>query len=327
MKRDGNHNRICNKKFIIVASLLLFLFIFNFSSISALNISLISPDDESIYVVLEDNPFINISFISNITGSETLINASLLINGVINQTNISEIKGQYNFTQQFTSGSYNWKIRAFNQTDIKENSTHNGSAVNVFSGDWNTTFYILKNNVYLGNFRFSQEGENLSVTIYKNNTPIFNQSFNNLTSNTNLLISLNRNLYSSLLNQGDVMILNLKKTGAGAGVYLDGSTFNITTNLTSSNQQFNKGVIIDNENKIRHEFIQVQGQNLITQSEQRVFGIEIQFEQNIFGLMFSNLFNGSVPVWFGVLMALLIIFVFYIMFIKKADIFSLIAIP
>jgi hypothetical protein len=85
-----------------------------------INIELLNPEDNTI----TNQETINFS--ANVIlyrGDIEIENVSLLINGVINETNSSGDEGIYNFSKTLTEGDYNWSIMAYDNESVQYNSS------------------------------------------------------------------------------------------------------------------------------------------------------------------------------------------------------------
>lgn len=86
---------------------------------NSLNIDLLSPEN---YVNTTNS---TIYFEGNITSTVmSITNVSLLIDGVINQTNTSGINGTYQFSSGAAEGEHNWTMIAYGDNDIQYNATN-----------------------------------------------------------------------------------------------------------------------------------------------------------------------------------------------------------
>ena len=93
--------------------------------ITNLTITLLSPANNTIFTTND------VTFSANVINSSTdilIANVSLLINGVINQTNTSGISGIYNFNKTLADGNYNWTVIAFGNNSVQYNAS-NGTLV------------------------------------------------------------------------------------------------------------------------------------------------------------------------------------------------------
>ena len=86
-----------------------------------ININLISPENNTNFSTQTNN------FVANVKNSSSeilIVNVSLYINGIINQTNTSGIQGIYNFSETLSDGNYNWTIKSFGDNSIEFNATN-----------------------------------------------------------------------------------------------------------------------------------------------------------------------------------------------------------
>lgn len=79
-------------------------------------VGLFSPANATIFT----SPSVN--FIANVTDDLLIQNVSLLINGIVDQTNTSGIQGNYTFTKALSEGWYNWSIRVFDNVSKSNTS-------------------------------------------------------------------------------------------------------------------------------------------------------------------------------------------------------------
>lgn len=101
---------------------------------SQIDLNLISPEDNA---KLIDN---DVDFSANVTltgSSLSIQNVSLLIDGIVNQTNSSGYNGIYNFQQTLPDGEYNWTIIAYdNESRQYSTSTRTFEIASLFEGGY-----------------------------------------------------------------------------------------------------------------------------------------------------------------------------------------------
>ena len=120
--------------------------------LDSFDLNIISPENNTQYFTSDI-----ITFSVNVTDSLSLgiTNVSLIINGIINQTNSSGIGGIYNFTlSPSDSGNYNWTTRAYVDSGLmKENSTRffNRTKFIENSITYNSTTYETAYEIYILN--------------------------------------------------------------------------------------------------------------------------------------------------------------------------------
>lgn len=122
----------------------------------------------------------NINITANVTDDTQVDIVKLFINGQLNETNISQVNGTYNFNKTFVDGQYNWSIGAEDNDGNVENSS-----VRTFTID--TQNPLINITSPLGNFPLLIAYQNMSLnwTINDaNNITSCYYSYNN--SNTNI---------------------------------------------------------------------------------------------------------------------------------------------
>ncbi len=80
------------------------------------NVILISPANDSNFTSG------SIDFIANATDDEQIVNVSLYLDGVLNETNSSGVNGTYTFSKVVNEGVHNWSILAYDNASLSNQS-------------------------------------------------------------------------------------------------------------------------------------------------------------------------------------------------------------
>jgi len=127
------------------------------------NITLLSPANDSTFLVSE------VTFIINVSNIFGIGNVTLYLDGVINETNVSILNGNYTFVKNLSSGFHTWKAVVYsalgkiNISETRNISVHTiAPTVSVTAPTGLQDFIILGQNETL-NYNISELGENLTT--------------------------------------------------------------------------------------------------------------------------------------------------------------------
>jgi len=148
-------------------------------------IDLLSPEDDEILT----NNSVTFSTNVNLTTSLSIQNVSLLIDGVINETNSSGYEGVYNFSKTLGLGEHNWSIQAYdNESTLYKSETRDFAiGANLNSITYSTHTYETATETFSAEFDIVEDAEISQVILVYNGT---NYPVSDITiSSTNLSIS------------------------------------------------------------------------------------------------------------------------------------------
>ena len=151
----------------------------------------------------------SVTFLGSVRDDREIINLSLFIDGVLNQTNSSGIKNvNYTFTAIFAEDDYTWFYRAVDNDSNTGTSSTRSFEVHLTPPEVIITFpsgtidsFVIGNNLFL-NWTVTEEGQNTSEHISN-----CSYGYNNAITYLNLTTCLETN-YTSFLYVNNVNTLN-----------------------------------------------------------------------------------------------------------------------
>ena len=174
-----------------------------------------------------------LNFSGNVTGpvSSGIDNVSLVVDGIIKETNISGIKGVYNFSNiNLAQGIHNWTIRSFSNISVatesdSRNLTIDISVPNVTINFPNITIPFHEKHT---NLTFNWSVEDSSITTCKYNYNTTNITVTCLDNTTN--INITSGLITSLLFYVEDSFNNINTTNVSLdyALFLENETFDLS---------------------------------------------------------------------------------------------------
>ncbi len=113
------------------------------------------------------------TFTANATDDNVVQNVSLLIDGAIDQTNTSNVNGNYVFTKALTTGEHNWSILAFDNNSASTSSETRTITIDLIDPSINITSPIADYGTLTSNanltLNFTTTDNNLDTCIWEYN--------------------------------------------------------------------------------------------------------------------------------------------------------------
>jgi len=130
-------------------------------------VTLISPANDSTFA------YPTVTFTANATDDNVVQNVSLLIDGAIDQTNTSNVNGNYVFTKALTTGEHNWSILAFDNNSASTSSETRTITIDLIDPSINITSPIADYGTLTSNanltLNFTTTDNNLDTCIWEYN--------------------------------------------------------------------------------------------------------------------------------------------------------------
>ncbi len=190
----------------------------------------------------------SITFNATAIDNNILVNVSLYLNGVINETNSSGYNGTYIFIKTFEDGNYNWTVEAFNDNNLSTIATtrtftidtdypalkiiYPNETINYHVINTNLTLNWSINDTNLGSCWYGYGGTNTTLTCADNTTSI------NITNSINRTIILYANDTAGHLNSTSITwqynVFENSRTLNTTSYQTQSETFSINVTANSS---------------------------------------------------------------------------------------------